>query len=756
MEIIVTHTNTDFDALASLILAAKLYPDAQLVLPGSCEQNVRNFLAEYPHSFNLKKSKHIKLETVTKLILVDTRQSSRIGKFETLADGQIPIYIYDHHPVQEGDIKGELMEIKELGATVSIILEKIKEQNITISPIEATIAALGIYEDTGSLTFSTTTTADISAIEYLISCGANLPVIARLLEKELTVDQLFILNDLISSQKVYQIDQTNIVIAKVVIDKYVGDLAVLAHKIMNMESLEVLFCIIGMAGRVQLIARSHTNKVDVAEILSLIGGGGHKTAASATIRELSLEAVEQKLLEILHLKLIPTKETTPPPIQLYPHNIKHLMGKNLPQPIQDILKLLGEIGDGLKMNVYVVGGIVRDLLLGKPTFDLDIVVEGNGIEFARELSQRIAGSYKSHERFKTATVVFPDGLKIDIATARKEVYDHPAALPRVTTGGIYDDILRRDFTINALAIQLNPTYFGNLIDFVGGEKDLKEGLIEILHDKSFIDDPTRIFRAIRFTSRGNFKLSDNTKNLIIKSATKDLFLQLAKQRLRNELILILNDDNPDSAFLQLQELNILKYIHPLLQIGENQSLLFKKITHTLFYLELIIEHKPIDKWLIYLLGLIDGLSKEEASEFMHHLKFTKLQQKTVITDKEESQLLIDYLKRYRDPSPAAIYNRLTGIPLEVLVFIMAKVDAFENKEIASCIKKQIVFFLTELSKVKLSISGDDLKKLGIEPGPVYKEIFDKVLSAKLNGKLKTKEDELEHAKCHVEQITHGI
>ncbi|MEW6094960.1 MAG: DHHA1 domain-containing protein [bacterium] len=744
MEIIVTHTNTDFDALASLILAAKLYPEAQLVLPGSCERNVRDFLTQYPHGFNIKKSKHINLNKVTKLILVETRQPTRVGKFATLTDGKIPIHIYDHHPTQEGDVEGELMEVKEIGATVSIILEKIREQNLTISPLEATIAALGIYEDTGSLTFSTTTSSDISAVAYLISCGADLKVIARFLEKELTVDQIFILNDLFHSLQVHQIDDIEVVIAKVVIDKYVGDLSVLAHKIIDMKSLEVLFCIIGMEEKVYLIARSRTNKVDVGDILALIGGGGHKNAASATIRELSIEEVEKKLLEILHIKLATTKEVTTPPFHLFPRNIKQLMGKNLLIPIQNILKLVGEVGDRLKVNVYVVGGFVRDLLLGKATFDIDIVVEGDGIEFAKKLTEKTSGYYKSHERFKTANVVFPNGFKIDIASTRQEVYEHPAALPNVATGGIYADILRRDFTINAMAIQLNAVHYGELVDFVEGEKDLKEGFIRVLHDKSFIDDPTRIFRAIRFTSRHDFSLTLHTKELIIKSATKDLFSRLANQRIRDELVLILNDDNPAEAILQLQEFGILKYVHPSLQFGEKESLLFKKIAHTFFYFELIIGHKPLEKWLIYLLALIDKLSKEEALKFMQHLKFTKLQQKTVIKDKECSQVLTDFLKTHKRPSPADLYQHLIGVPLEVLVFIMAKVETLENEEIASQIKKQIVFFLTELVNVKVSITGEDIKKLGLKPGPIYKEVLDKVLAAKLNGKLRSKKDELKY------------
>lgn len=746
MEIIVTHTNTDFDALASLILTSRLYPNAQLVLPGSCEGNVRNFLTQYPHGFNIKKSKQIKLDEVTKLILVDTRQPTRIGKFISLIDAGIPIHIYDHHPAQEGDIESELMEVKETGATATIILEKIKEQNITITPLEATIAALGIYEDTGSLTFSTTTPTDISVVAYLISCGANLSILSKFLEKELTIDQIFILNDLLHSQEVYQINHTEVVIAKVRIDKYVGELSVLAHKIMDMESLEVLFCLIELKDRIHLIARSRTKKVDVGEILALIGGGGHKTAASATIKEQTIENVEKKLLEILHIKLTTTKEISTSPFPLYPCNIKHLMEKNLPIPIQNILKLVGEVGDLIGVNVFVVGGFVRDILLKKPTFDLDIVVEGDGIEFAKKLTKKKPGYYKSHERFKTAKVIFENGVKIDIASAREEVYEHPAALPNVTRGGIYNDILRRDFTINAMAIQLNSTHYGDLIDFVKGEQDLRKGFIKVLHDRSFIDDPTRIFRAIRFSSRHDFSLTQHTKELIIQSATQDLFSQLANQRVRDELILILNDDNPDEAILQLQELGILKYVYPLLAFGERESLLFKKITHTLFYFELIIGHKPIEKWLIYLLGLIDTLNKESTLEFMQHLKFTKVQQKTIITDKENSQLLMDFLKTYKDPTPAKIYHHLRGIPLEVLVFILAKIDAFENEEISLKIKKQIIFFLTELEKVAIAITGDDLKKLGYKPGPIYKEILEKVLATKLNGKVKTKKDELKYVK----------
>ncbi|MEK7813299.1 MAG: DHHA1 domain-containing protein, partial [Candidatus Desantisbacteria bacterium] len=573
MDVIVTHINADFDALASLVAASLLYPEASLVMPGSHE-HVDEFLNTCQHHIPLVKINKIPIEQVTRLIIVDTRQLGRIGKFKDIikdnvySNKKIPIHIFDHHPSSVNDITGEIMVIRQVGATTTILLEEIIKKGIPVSPIHATIFSLGIYEDTGSLTFPTTTPADIEAVATLVSCQADLQVVSDFINKEPTTKQIIALSDLLKSQKAYLLHGRLILIVKAVIKEYVGDLSMLAHKIMDIEKPAALFCLFEMEQRIWLIARSRDKAINVAEILKGIGGGGHIYAASGVIKDKSILEAEEILLKEIErvtettIKELPEEHFLPCQKSSQIHSIKSLM-KKIPLAIQNLFQEIGKTADSLGYPVFVVGGFVRDLLLGKDNFDIDIVVEGDGICFAKEFARKIEGQCKTHQRFKTAVITFQDGFKIDVATARREHYEHPSALPKVEESPIIEDLLRRDFTINAMAIKINKDDYGSLIDFFGGEKDIKDRVIRVLHTKSFIDDPTRIFRAIRFESRLNFHLDALTQDLILEATTNEpLFDRLANQRVRDELIQILDDEKPQTAISRLEELGVLKYIHP--------------------------------------------------------------------------------------------------------------------------------------------------------------------------------------------------
>ena len=208
-----------------------------------------------------------------------------------------------------------------------------------------------------------------------------------------------------------------------------------------------------------------------------------------------------------------------------------------------IIKMAGKIADELRVPAYIVGGPVRDKLLGITNSDLDFVVEGDGIKFAEILNKALKGKLLAYKAFGTATIEFK-ARRIDIVTARQEFYEYPAAYPKVRPGSIKDDLFRRDFTINAMAMAINKNNFGQLIDFYKGKKDLKNGIIRALHDKSFIDDPTRIFRAVRFSVRFGFKIDRHTKKLI-KQAVLDGFLgEVNPGRIRKEIELFLKEKNP--------------------------------------------------------------------------------------------------------------------------------------------------------------------------------------------------------------------
>jgi len=219
-----------------------------------------------------------------------------------------------------------------------------------------------------------------------------------------------------------------------------------------------------------------------------------------------------------------------------------------------ILKKIGENAGSLGYSAFVVGGTVRDLIRGVRNFDLDIVVEGDAIRLGQLLGREFTGAIVAHKRFGTCTVTAKDGLKIDLATARKEVYESPGALPTVEFSALKDDLARRDFTINAMAISINKEDFGRLIDLFGGKRDLAQGKIRVLHDKSFIDDPTRIFRCIRFESRPGFSIEVRTLRLAKEAIKKGMLVKLSKYRIKKELLLILKEEGKRKALERLEEL----------------------------------------------------------------------------------------------------------------------------------------------------------------------------------------------------------
>ncbi len=323
MEIITTHINADFDCLGSMVAAKRLYPDAVMVFPGGQERSLREFfLRSVQYVFGFKRARDIELDEVTRLILVDVRQASRIGPFGAVAKRPgVDIHIYDHHAAKADSLKGSLEHVEEVGSTVTVFSHLFMEQELELTSDEATMMMLGLYEDTGSLTFHTTTVKDYQAAAYLLGQGANLNIVADLIVQEMTPDQVRLLNDLLASKSILNIHGINITIAHASIDHFVGDIATLAHKLKDMENLDVLFVIVRMESRVFIVARSRLEDVHVGNILHEFGGGGHASAASCAIRDLTLLQILEQLPIILqqhvkpqwqarHLMSTPVKSVT--------------------------------------------------------------------------------------------------------------------------------------------------------------------------------------------------------------------------------------------------------------------------------------------------------------------------------------------------------------------------------------------------------------------------------------------------------------
>ena len=689
MDVITTHINADFDCLGSMIAAKRLYPDAVMVFPGGQERSLREFfLKSVQYSFGFKRVRDVDLDTIKRLILVDVRQASRIGPFaEVVKRPDVELHIFDHHPAKEDDLCGSCEQVEPVGSTVTVLAHLLMERGVELTVDEATMMMLGLYEDTGCLTFHTTTVRDYQAAAYLLTYGANLNLVADLIVQEMTPDQVRLLNDLIASKTILNVQGVDIAIAHASTDYFVADIAGLAHRLKDMENLDVLFILVRMESRVFIVARSRLKEINVGEIMAEFGGGGHPAAASCAVRDLTLVQVLEQLPAVLqkhvaprwqahHLMSTPVKTiaadepiaaahqllsryninalpvlksaqvvgiisrqlvdkavyhglqdqpvseimssdfhrvapSTPietlkslivessqrfvPVIEneqligvvtrtdLLRHfasstgtqprsgdrglisrggrhyksgQIQRLIRNRLPKRIQDLLSQLGAAADAQEVPVFAVGGFVRDLLLGVENLDLDFVVEGDGIAFAEHFARQNGCRVRCHHKFGTAVVIYPDGFKLDIASARMEYYLSPGALPDVEHASVKMDLYRRDFTINTLAICLNHVNFGEVLDYYGGQRDIDEKAIRVLHNLSFVEDPTRVFRAVRFEQRLGFKVGKQTESLLHSAIRLGLLEKLSGERIFNELFLILNERDPLPAIMRLVRLDV--------------------------------------------------------------------------------------------------------------------------------------------------------------------------------------------------------
>jgi tRNA nucleotidyltransferase (CCA-adding enzyme) len=867
MEVITSHTNADFDALASMVAAKKLYPEARLVFPGSQEKSMRDFFLESAfYAMEVERLRNVDVNSITRLIIVDNRNPARLGKLaEALKRPGLPVHIYDHHPAMAGDVKGELEVVEEIGATTTIMVELLRQKGVPVTPLEATVFALGIYEETGSLTFISTTKRDAEAAAWLISQGAQLNIVSDFISRELTPEQVAVLNGLIEGATSYDINGVRVVITAMATQHFIPDLANLAHKMRDMESLNVLFLVVQMGDKTHVIARCRVPQVNAGKVLEAMGGGGHATAASAAVKDMTYLQARERLIDVLkhhiqpgklageimtspvktipsgssiagageamtrfsvnvlpvlsdgryqgiitrevvqkavfhglgsqhvddfmltggpaassdmpmsqvermmieeHQRFIPVLDQSgaiigaitrtdllrslheerlgevrePDDLNLHSNrNIRGLIEERVPAEVYEALRTVGEVADDAGFPVYLVGGIVRDLFLRAPNLDVDIVVEGDGIFFAGMLVKLTNGRMKTHQKFGTAVVVLPNGLKLDIATSRLEYYESPAALPTIELSSIKKDLYRRDFTINTLAVRLNRKRYGELIDFFGGLRDIKEKTIRALHSLSFVEDPTRVLRAIRFEQRFDFHLSKHTHNLIKTAVNMKLFNRLTGGRLYAELVLMFSEADPLKILKRMKDFDLLKFIHPALKSSAETERLFTGIGETLTWFKLLYLDLKIKKWYLYFLGLLDRLKDTAIEETLERLSVpVRLRERMRQTRMRYRDVLYVFNKEPGLP-PSRVYDLLAPLETEALLLMMAKA----KQEAA---KKYISLYLTHLRNVKVMLTGDDLKALGIPPGPRYKELLAELLDAKLDGLVRNRGEEVEFAR----------
>ncbi|HNP30335.1 MAG TPA: CBS domain-containing protein [Nitrospirales bacterium] len=449
-----------------------------------------------------------------------------------------------------------------------------------------------------------------------------------------------------------------------------------------------------------------------------------------------------------------TRAATVPSTTLRTSNLQKQLATRLPPPLLTLLQTIRKLADTQEVAAFLVGGFVRDFLMNIPNFDLDVVIEGDGIRFGKALAQELKAEWTIHERFGTVSIALPKALNIpqmhhlDIATARTEYYEYPTALPTVERSSIKKDLYRRDFTINALAIRLNRTP-GELLDFFGGRRDLKDKIVRVLHSLSFVEDPTRVFRAIRFEQRFGFQISKETQHFIQQAETMDLFHRLSGTRMGNELIHILQEPEPAKGIQRLSQFKLLPFIHPKLQWKEPGPTLFASGEKILAWHEVENTKPGMDRWLLYAMAWFESLGKAELVKTWKRLGFPQRTTATVGEFLQAQSTLIRTLNK-KHLAPSEIYDLLTPWPNELVLFLMAKA---QSKPTIHAAMERIRDYLTEFQHVAISLTGHDLEDMGLSKGPVYRRVLDRVFKAKLDGLVTTPEDEYRLAKTFITQET---
>ena len=876
MKAITSHERADMDALASMYAASLLHPDHQAVLPQKLNRNLRDFLALYVDEMPFIPRRRLARERIDELILVDTQAIAPLRGM----GAETHIHVIDHHLPEESLSDRTTFEGEPIGATTTLLVEKLRQRRIDPDRLGATLLLMGIYEDTGFLSYSTATARDGQAAAWLVGQGADLAVVSEFLHRPLSNGQRDALSSLINASAIHTIQGRVVCISTVVLHQYVDELSSLIHQIIDIYEPEACFLLAEFDGSVQVIARSSTDAINVAEILRGFGGGGHSKAAAALVDASTLRQVSAKLLDALELNVEPPTlvreimsinvhtldldmsvrdaaqlmrryghegfpvveedhlvgiltrsdvdralhhERGETPVRSILHtgplcvrpqdpvsevqrimiehdlgqvpvvedgrfvgivtrtdliklwtplahppraqNIRRMMAEALPEALRDLLIQARDTANGLGHSLYVVGGFVRDLLLGSPTLDLDLVVEGDAIQMARKLAPQLGGRVRGHARFGTAKIILEGergpGIppSLDFVTARTEFYERPSVLPQVERSSIKQDLYRRDFTVNTLAICLDRDRYGELLDYYGGERDIREKRIRVLHNLSFVEDSTRILRAVRLEQRLGFTIEERTAELIDDAL--ELLDHVTGERLRHELYLILAEQQAERGVERLARMGVLEHLHPSLRYPSEMAQLFMRLRERFHAWPARWREGPQNSSLIspperddvdapalgicYLALLTSSMDLGELDSFVERLRIPGDDARFL----HEVARLRESLSQLRATVmlPSAIYRLLHPFSRESRFVLSVLTES-------DLVRERLDLYERSLSKVTARIDGHYLSSLGLAPGPIYAEILSHVRDALLNQEIATEQDEQELAQKLV-SASHG-
>lgn len=855
MRLILTHEQADFDALASLFAASHLDEGAVPVLPRRINRNVRSFVTLYGTDFSLVDPRDLPQKNVESVMLVDTQSLVTLKGM----NAKTKVRVLDHHPLRPGLPDHWQVTIVEIGATTTLLVEAMQAQNGHLSSMQATLLLLGIYEDTGSLTYSRTTPRDVRASAWLLERGANLKIAADYLNPPLSAGQRSLYEDLLDHAQTHHINGHHVVVACGDASQVDEEISTLAHKLRDLLDPDALFVIVSTQDGVRIVARSTSDAIDVSNVTAEFGGGGHSRAAAALIRDgkgesssdtTQAEALKEtcrKLLEVLPVHVQPSvtvaqimsrgpqlldpstpvkevarmmqrsgfegypvvddgkvvglltrravdramahrlnltaaslmdagevlvrpddslqilqtrmtdsgwgqvpvvnddgevigivtrtdllKTLAPPETRTGARNLAARLEEALPPARLDLIKRVAAQAAEQRMAIYIVGGFVRDLLLELPSQDFDIVVEGDAIALGKALGKKYGGRVTSHTRFGTAKwfvkesrlddqEAFPDFL--DLISARTEFYEHPTALPTVERGSIKLDLHRRDFTINTLALRLDGRHYGELHDYWGGLADIERGIVRVLHSLSFVDDPTRLLRAVRYEQRYGFEIESRTRQLMDEA--RPMLEKLSPERVRHELDRMLDEPNWFEMITRLDDLGLLEAIHPKLSppvLGFSAPV-DKELAS--YQIPGLLPSKRTLAWLLWLAPLNPATIRSLA----HRLRFPAALTKLLMA---ATNLFAD-LPSLTDSKPSGWVDRLEDVPELAVYAVSLSVEGTTRKALRN--------YLEDWQHVRPNITGHDLKELGLPPGPRYQNILRELRNAWLDGKIRTPREE---------------
>ncbi len=849
MEVIVSHVNIDFDGLSSILAAKKLHPHAEMVISSNQSKEVTRFMAIFRDKLSMIADHQVDWTKVQHMILVDVSHLHRVGSFTSaLEQSKVTFTVYDHHPVSEGHVPITEGIVDEVGATVTLLIEEIRRRKLRITPFEATVFGMGLYTDTGSFTFSTTTSRDLEAAAYLLEAGMNLKVVEQYSKPPFELSHQHFFKQLLFNMEEVEHNGLQLVISTHRQEPFQDNVSSMTRKLLDMTGADAVIVVTEMKNDVYVIGRARSKRIDLQLMMKALGGGGHAKAASATLKSRQMEEVLELVKDQLRHVVRPaitaksfmntpvnfiTPETTMSesaemmnrlghsglpvlqngklvgmisrrdldkatrhglshaPVKAFMsskvitvrpdstfegiirlitrHNIGRLpvvndegemvgiftrsdiievlddqeqkkspafvvdmdmenglseiMRRLLPKELYQLLYHIGEKADVTNRRVYLVGGIVRDILLQQANEDIDIVVEGDGISFAESLAEQMGGKVKKHPSFGTSTWEHPNGTKVDIASARLEYYDQPGALPHVEHGSLKMDLFRRDFTINALAIFLNASEFGRLIDHFNGREHLQDKTITVLHNLSFVEDPTRILRAVKFEVRFGFQMDDQTLALVYRSIDK--ISTVSKDRLASEFHKLLRGNNRIPLIKRLFEIGVWKELVsasvPEEAVMQHAQQFEENLNHKAWQIN------ESSSWFGYM--MLPFFGRPDFVQLLTPYAKTRKEQKWV---KELHELQTSDMD-IENQSLGDLHQQFKHLSEEALLFYFSHPLYVQHDD-------KIKAYVIRRREMPSLLNGEDLKASGIQPGPLFADILAEQEKAWMNGQISNKNE----------------